>query len=133
MQTDLEQSTLENNWGALLSETAQHAPLDSTVVPVVLQALHGERERTADGSPWARYLSSAVQLQHADFEAVQPTLQALRLERRRVRQWRGLVTRLIATTAAVAAVVAAVAVFSPPISADPTDAYSAYQEAARGW
>ena len=132
-QTEFEQTNLEQPWAALLSETAQCAPLDSTVVPVVLQALRSERAHAADGSEWARYLSSAVQLQDADFEAVRPTLQALKLERRRVRQWRESVTRLIATTAAVAAVVAAVAVFSPPLSADPTDAYSAYQEAARGW
>lgn len=129
--SDVEPSDVDKNWAALLSETAQRAPLDSTVVPVILEAL--ERQRTGNGSSWARYLSSAVQLQSADFGAVQPTLRALRLERQRVRQWRGAVRRLIATTAAVAAVVAAVAVFSLPVSADPTDAYSAYQEAARGW
>ena len=128
-QTDLEQQA----WAALLSKAATSSPVDSGVVPVVLEALKAERERTADGSSWARYLSSAVQLQSADFDAVRPTLQALKLERRRAVQWRGSVTRLLAGAAAVAAVVAAVAVFSPSRSADPTDAYSAYQEAAKGW
>ena len=132
-QTKLGRANVQDNWAALLTETAQRAPVDSTIVPVVLEALKAERDRTGDGSSWARYLSSAVQLHSTDFDAVQPALRALKLERRRVRQWRESVTRLIATIAAVAAVVAAVAVFSPPLSADPTDAYSAYQEAARGW
>ena len=132
-RNDLEQAVVQRDWNALLSETARRAPLDSTAVPVALEALGRERQRTADGSPWAQYLSSAAQLHDVDFDAVQPALRALSLERRRVRQWRGSVTRLIASAAAVAAVVAAVAVFSPSRSADPTEAYSAYQEAARGW
>lgn len=133
-QTDLEAQDFEQqNWAALLSETVQHTPRDSRVVPAVLEALKVERELTGDGSSWARYLSSAAQLQSADFDAVQPTLKALKLERRRAGQWRESVTRWIATTAAVAAVVASVAVFSPSRSADPMEAYNAYQEAARGW
>ena len=128
-QNDLEQHA----WQALLSKTAADSPADSSVVPVVLAALELERQPTADGSAWARYLLSAVQLQQSDFGAVQPALRALQLERRRNVQWRESVTRFIAGAAAVAAVVAAVAVFSPSRSADPTAAYSAYQEAARGW
>lgn len=120
-------------WAALLSKTAKNTPADVIIVPTVLEALRVERERTDDGSIWARYLSSAVQLHSSDFDAVKPALQAVRLERRRAGQWRDSLTRFIATTAAIAAVVAAVAVFSPPLSADPTEAYSAYQEAARGW
>lgn len=133
--TDLEEQLLEEHqdWAALLSKAANSIPADSSVVPVVLHALKAERQGTADGSAWARYLSGAAQLQSRDFDAVQPALRAVQLERHRVRQWHDSITRFIATTAAVAAVVAAVAVFSPPLSADPTDAYSAYQEAARGW
>lgn len=123
----------EQGWAALLSKAADGIPTDSSVVPTVLEALWLERERTADGSLWAQYLSSAAQLQPSDFDAVQPALQAVRLERRRAGQWRQSFTRLIAGAAAVAAVVAAVAVFTPARSADPMEAYSAYQEAARGW
>ena len=131
-QTKLQPSDLEEQgWAALLSKAADSIPTDSSVVPTVLEALN--LERTADGSSWARYLSSAAQLQPSDFDAVQPALQAVRLERRRAGQWRQSFTRLIAGAAAVAAVVAAVAVFSPARSADPMEAYSAYQEAARGW
>ncbi len=128
-----ERQVNDQDWAALLSKAADSNPVDSSVVPTVLQALQLERQHTVDGSSWARYLSSAAQLQDNDFGAVQPALQAVQLERHRVRQWHGGVRRFIATAAAVAAVVAAVAVFSPPLSADPTDAYSAYQEAARGW
>ena len=133
--TDLDEQLLEEHqdWAALLSKAANSIPADSSVVPVVLHALKAERQGTADGSAWARYLSGAAQLQSRDFDAVQPALQAVRLERRRAGQWRQSFTRLIAGAAAVAAVVAAVAVFTPARSADPMEAYSAYQEAARGW
>ena len=127
------QQSEDQLWAALLSTAADEIPADSSVVPVVLQALQLERQYTADGSSWAQYLSGAAQLQDSDFGAVQPALKAVRLERHRVRQWYGSIKRFIATAAAVAAVVAAVAVFSPSLSADPTEAYSAYQEAARGW
>lgn len=122
-----------DDWDEFLSSGAKLSEADLEATNRVLGALKLEREGVADGSPWAQYLSSAAQLSDTDARAVQPALQAVRLARQQARRWRLNVTRFVAGAAAAVAVVAAVSVFSPSASADPSDAYSAYQEAARGW
>jgi lipase chaperone LimK len=124
----------DNAWAGFLSVAATKSSADLEVTPRVLNALQQERASVADGSAWARYLSSGAVLNPVDANAVRPALQAVRLERVRSQRWRLNVTRWVAGAMATAAVVAAVLVFNPPsASADPSEAYNAYQEAARGW
>jgi lipase chaperone LimK len=124
----------DDSWAGFLSSGAKKSSADLEVTARVLNALQQERASVADGSAWARYLSSGAVLNPVDANAVRPALQALRLERVRAQRWRLNVTRWVAGAMATAAVVAAVLVFTPPsASADPSEAYNAYQEAARGW
>jgi hypothetical protein len=124
----------DDAWAGFLSSGAKQSGADLDVTPRVLNALRHERESVADGSAWARYLSSGVALKTVDASVVRPALQAVRLERVRVQRWRSNVTRFVAGAMATAAVVAAVLVFTPgSASADPSEAYSVYQEAAQGW
>ncbi len=123
----------DRSWAEFLSSGAKLREVDFDATKHVMEALNLERESVADGSSWAKYLSGAAQLSSWDSRAVEPVLKALQLERRRVQRWRLNVTRFVAGAMAAAAVVAAVAVFTPNRSADQNDAYAAYQEAARGW
>ena len=124
----------DDAWAGFLSSATREGSADLEVTPRVLNALREERQSVADGSAWARYLSSAAVLNLVDTNAIRPALQAVRLERVRAQRWRLNVTRLVAGAMATAAVVAALLVFTPKTTGvDPSEAYSAYQEAARGW
>jgi hypothetical protein len=123
----------EETWAEFLSSGARLRDTDLEATNRVLSAIKLERAGVEDGSSWAKFLSDAAQLSPDDAAVTSPVLQAVRLERGRVHRWRVNVTRFVAGAAVAAAVIAAVAVFSPATSADPSDAYSAYQEAARGW
>jgi hypothetical protein len=123
----------DTQWAEFLSSGTKLREADFDATNRVLEAVRLERDGVADGSAWAKYLSKAAQLEPLDAGVVRPVIQAVRLEQQRVQRWRLNVTRFVASAAAAAAVVAAVMVFSPATTADPSDAYSAYQEAARGW
>jgi hypothetical protein len=126
---DLEQ---DSSWSSLLSSAAQLSETDHNSTNAVLSALQSERERAADPA-WASYLSSAVQLRPVDFAAAAPTLAMLRLERQKRKTLRLTLTRAIAGVAAAAVAAVAFVVLTPTASADPTEAYTAYQEANIGW
>ena len=123
----------DERWAEFLSSAAARSETDERATREVLAALKRERDGVADGSAWATYLSKAAQLNERDAGAVQPALAAVRRERQRLEHWRLNVTRFVTAAAAAAAVVVAVTVLRPAASADPSDAYSAYQEASRGW
>jgi sugar phosphate isomerase/epimerase len=123
----------DTQWADFLSSGARLRDADFEATNRVLNAVRLERDGVADGSVWAKYLSGAAQSNQMDSSVVQPVMQAVHLERQRAQRWRLNITRFVASAAAAAAVVAAVMVFTPSATADPSDAYSAYQEAARGW
>jgi hypothetical protein len=91
-------------------------------------------EREHDAS-WAKYLSSGAVLRPVDYASVKPAVAALKLERTRARKVLQLnIIRFVTTSAAVAAVVIGAIVFQPVSpDADPTEAFTAYQEASQGW
>jgi hypothetical protein len=91
-------------------------------------------EREHDAS-WAKYLSSGAVLRPVDYASVKPALEAVKLERTRARKVLRLnIMKFVTASAAVAAVMIGVLVFRPASSdADPTEAFTAYQEASQGW
>jgi hypothetical protein len=91
-----------------------------------------EREQNAT---WANYLSSGAVLRPVDYASVKPALNAVKLERTRARKVLQLnIMKFVTASAAVAAVMIGVLVFRPASTdADPTEAFTAYQEASQGW
>jgi hypothetical protein len=119
-------------WAGFLSGAAGLREVDQNAAPTVLNALKLERETDAT---WAKYLSSGAVLRPVDYASVKPVLNALKLERTRARKVLRLnIMKFVTASAAVAAVMIGVLVFRPASSdADPTEAFTAYQEASQGW
>jgi hypothetical protein len=119
-------------WAGFLSGASDLREVDENAALKVLNALKLEREHDAT---WAKYLSSGVVLRPVDYASVKPALNAVNLERTRARKVLQLnIIRFITTSAAVAAVVIGAIVFRPVNpDADPTEAFTAYQEASQGW
>jgi hypothetical protein len=133
----------DSSWASFLSSAADLREVDQMAAPKVLIALKLERseamnqtllEREHDAS-WAKYLSSGAVLRPVDYASVKPAVAALKLERTRARKVLQLnIIRFVTTSAAVAAVVIGAIVFQPVSpDADPTEAFTAYQEASQGW
>jgi hypothetical protein len=120
------------NWASFLSNASDLREVDENAVPKVLNALKLERENDAI---WANYLSSGAVLRPVDYASVKPTLEAVKLERTRARKVLQFnIMKLVTASAAVAAVVIGAIVFRPASTdADPTEAFTAYQEASQGW
>jgi hypothetical protein len=119
-------------WAGLLSSAVELREVDENAAPKVLSALKLEREQDA---AWAKYLSSGAVLRPVDYEGVKPALEAVKLERTRARKVLRLnIMKFVTASAAVAAVMIGVLVFRPASSdADPSEAFTAYQEASQGW
>jgi hypothetical protein len=119
-------------WASFLSVAADLREVDKNAAPKVLNALKLERETDVT---WAKYLSSGAVLRPVDYSSVKPALEAVKLERTRVRKVLHLnIIKFVTTSAAVAAVMIGVLVFRPASTdADPTEAFTAYQEASQGW
>lgn len=124
----------EASWARLLSGPSQLSAADETATEAVLSRLRAERARPLEASQedWDRSLSRAAQLREVDFAAVHPALVAVMLERHRAQHRRLVLSRVIAGFAA-AAVIAGALVLRAPHDADPSEAYTAYQEANQGW
>jgi hypothetical protein len=126
--------TVNNNtndaWDDFLSNAAQTNARDEASTEHVLKALRLERQ---ENPAWNAYLSSATTLRPVDMAVVQPALQAVKLERKKTQVLRLNITRAVAGFAAAAAVAAGFVLLSPSASADPSEAYSVYQEASTGW
>jgi hypothetical protein len=120
------------DWDNLLSGAAQLSETDQNSTQAVLSALKLERQRGTD-PVWTNYLSHAVQLRPVDLAAINPTLAVLRRERQKRKLLRLNLTRAVAGLAAAAVAAVTLVVFSPSASADPSEAYSLYQEANIGW
>ncbi len=132
---DLELEHLEPEdgaWAGFLSGAAELREVDENAAPKVLTALKLEREQDAT---WANYLSGGAVLRPVDYASVKPALEALNLERTRARKVLRLnIMRFVTASAAVAAVMIGVLVLRPASTdADPTEAFTAYQEASQGW
>jgi hypothetical protein len=130
--SDLNSPEEDLGWNSLLSSAAQLSETDHNSTDAVLSAIRLERERATDPT-WTNYLSKAAQLRPVDMAAVAPTLKALQLERQKHKVLRLNLTRAIAGFAAAAVAAVAFVVLTPSPSADPTEAYTAYQEANSGW
>jgi Mn2+/Fe2+ NRAMP family transporter len=130
--SDLNAPDEDLGWNTFLSSAAQLSETDHNSTDVVLSAIRLEREHGADPT-WTGYLSKAVQLRPVDMAAIAPTLEAVRLERQKRKVLRLTLTRAFAGFAAAAVAAVAFVVFTPSASADPAEAYSAYQEANIGW
>jgi hypothetical protein len=119
-------------WAHFLSSAAELREVDENAAPKVLNALKLERET---GATWNNYLSSGAVLRPVDYASVKPALEAVKLERTRARKVLQLnIMKFVTASAAVAAVMIGVLVFRPAsIDADPTEAFTAYQEASQGW
>ncbi len=122
----------DSSWASFLSSAAELREVDENAAPTVLNALKLERETDAT---WANYLSSGAVLRPVDYASVKPALEAVKLERTRARKVLQLnIMKFVTASAAVAAVMIGVLVFRPASTdADPTEAFSAYQEASQGW
>jgi hypothetical protein len=132
---DLELANLEPEdaaWANFLSGAAALREVDENAAPKVLNALKLERETD---TTWANYLSSGAVLRPVDYASVKPALIAVKLERGYARKVLRLnIMKFITASAAVAAVMIGVLVFRPSSAdADPTEAFTAYQEASQGW
>lgn len=132
---DLELENLEPEdatWANFLSSAAELREADENAAPTVLNALKLEREQAAT---WTNYLSSGSVLRPVDYASVKPALSAVKLERTRTRKVLRLnIMKFVTASAAVAAVMIGVLVFRPASTdADPTEAFTAYQEASQGW
>ncbi len=132
---DLELEHLEPEdatWAGFLSSAVNLREVDENAAPKVLSALKLEREHNAT---WAKYLSSGAVLRPVDYASVKPALEAVKLERTRARKVLRLnIMKFVTASAAVAAVMIGVFVFRPiSHDADPTEAFTAYQEASQGW
>jgi hypothetical protein len=119
-------------WAGFLSAASDLRSVDENAAPKVLNALKLERERDA---AWAKYLSSGAVLRPVDYASVKPALEAVKLERIRARKVLQLnIMKFVTASAAIAAVVIGAIVFRPiSTDADPTEAFTAYQEASQGW
>ncbi len=119
-------------WASFLSSAAELREVDENAAPKVLNALKLEREHDAT---WANYLSSGAVLRPVDYASVKPAIEAVKLERTRARKVLRLnIMKFVTASAAVAAVMIGVLVFRPASTdADPTEAFTAYQEASQGW
>jgi hypothetical protein len=134
-ERDLEPLNAEEaSWARLLSGASQLSAADEMATDAVLSRLRAERTRPLEATQedWDRSLSRAARLREVDFAAVDPALVALKLERHRAHHRRLVLSRVIAGFAA-AAVVAGALVLRAPATADPSEAYMAYQEANQGW
>ncbi len=127
------------SWARLLSSASQLSDADENATDSVLARLRTERAQPLEATQedWDRSLSRAAQLRDIDFAAVNPALQAVKQERHH-RQYRRLVfSRVIAGFAAAAVIAGALVLRAPSASnlgaADPSEAYTAYQEANQGW
>jgi hypothetical protein len=123
-------------WAKLLSGAADLRDLDENATSQVFKALNLERQQNSEiTSPvWDNYLSSAAVLRPVDYGSIKPTLATMKLERLRSHKILRLnIMKLVTASAAVAAVVVGTLIFSHPSEADPTDAFTAYQEASQGW
>ena len=132
---DLELANLEPEdvtWANFLSGAVNLREVDENAAPKVLNALKLERETNAT---WASYLSSGAVLRPLDYASVKPALEAVKLERTYARKVLRLnIMKFVTASAAVAAVMIGVLVFRPAsVDADPTEAFTAYQEASQGW
>jgi hypothetical protein len=121
-------------WARLLSSASGLSASDQTATDSVLTRLRAERSRpiAASQDDWDHELSRAAQLRDVDFAAVRPVLQAVKRERLHRQHRRLVLSRVIAGFAA-AAVIAGALVLRAPATADPSEAYTAYQEANQGW
>lgn len=127
----------DESWAQFLSGASRLRTTDEQATDAVLRHLHAERARiTAQDlltdHDWDPGLSRAAELRDVDFAAVKPALRAVHLERQRTQHRRLVMSRVIAGFAA-AAVIAGALVLRAPTAADPSEAYTAYQEANRGW
>ncbi len=134
---DLNAETLnpdDASWARLLSSASQLSAADQTATDSVLARLRTERAQplAASQEDWDRGLARAAQLRDVDFAAVNPALQAVKQERHH-RQYRRLVLSRVIAGFAAAAVIAGALVLRAPATADPSEAYTAYQEANQGW
>ena len=121
------------SWARLLSGASRLNAADENAADAVISRLRLERAiPEAATDDWDRALSRAAALRDADFAAVRPALQAVHTERQRVQHGRLVLSRVIAGFAA-AAVIAGALVLRAPAAADPSEAYTAYQEANQGW
>jgi hypothetical protein len=129
-----ELSVEDASWARLLSSVSQLSAADETATDSVLSRLRAERASpfVASRDDWDRSLSRAAQLRDVDFAAVNPALQAVKQERHHRQHRRLVLSRVIAGFAA-AAVIAGALVLRAPAAADPSEAYTAYQEANQGW
>lgn len=132
---DLELENLspeDTAWAGFLSGAVHLREVDENAAPTVLNALKLERQTDVT---WANYLSSGAVLRPVDYASVKPALNAVKLERTRARKvFRLNIMKFVTASAAVAAVMIGVLVFRPASTdADPTEAFSAYQEASQGW
>ncbi len=122
------------SWARLLSGASRLSAADENAADAVMAGLRSERARLQETSSddWDRALSRAAALRKSDFAAVRPALQAVHTERQRLQHRRLVLSRVIAGFAA-AAVIAGALVLRAPATADPSEAYTAYQEANQGW
>jgi hypothetical protein len=130
-------------WAGFLSDAAELREVDENAAPKVLNALKLERSEAMNqtllereqNATWANYLSSGAVLRPVDYASVKPALNAVKLERTRARKVLQLnIMKFVTASAAVAAVMIGVLVFRPASTdADPTEAFTAYQEASQGW
>ncbi len=132
---DLELANLkpeDATWANFLSNAADLREVDQNAAPKILNALKLEREHD---TAWANYLSSGAVLRPVDYASVKPALEAVKLERTYARKVLRLnIMKFVTASAAVAAVMIGVLVFRPTSTdADPTEAFTAYQEASQGW
>ena len=132
---DLELENLSSEdaaWAGFLSGAVKLREVDENAAPKVLNALKLEREHDA---AWTNFLSGGAVLRPVDYASVKPALVALKLERTRARKVLRLnIMKFVTASAAVAAVMIGVLVLRPASNdADPTEAFTAYQEASQGW
>jgi hypothetical protein len=121
------------SWARLLSGASRLNATDENATDAVLSRLRLERNIPAAATDdWDRALSRVAELRDVDFAAVDPALRAVTAERHRVQHRRLVLSRVIAGFAA-AAVIAGALVLRAPTAADPSEAYTAYQEANQGW
>jgi hypothetical protein len=122
------------SWARLLSSASQLSAADENATDSVLARLRTERAQplAASQQDWDRSLSRAAQLRDVDFAAVNPALQSVK-QARHHRQHRRLVLSRVIAGFAAAAVIAGALVLRAPAAADPSEAYTAYQEANQGW
>lgn len=122
------------SWARFLSGASQLKAEDLNATEAALSRLRAERARPLEATQtdWDRALSRAAQLRAVDFATIDPALEAVKFERQRAQHRRLVLSRVIAGFAA-AAVIAGALVLRTPTAADPSEAYTAYQEANQGW